>query len=119
MCNVEYEVTVCGDINFRHTNWTDEVVVTNLLEHEATFAAIVTINGLTQLVKEPTCNENIFDLLFINNPLAIYNVAVISLFYTSDHNTVTWFPLDSLDVCTASRFYFKYANYGFAFFPSQ
>ena len=82
--------------------------------HEATFTAFVTNNDLMQFVKELTCNENTLDLLLVNDPFAIYNVAVITPFCTGDHNAETWhawFPLDSPDVYTASSFDYKRANY--------
>ena len=50
----------------------------------------------------------------VNDPLAIYNVAVIPPFCTSDRNDVTWhawLPTDSHDVCIASSFDLKHANY--------
>ena len=76
--------------------------------HEATFATFVTNNGHTQLVK------SILGLILVKDPLAIYSLAEIPPFCTSDQNAVTWhvwFPIDSPDICIASSFEFKHANY--------
>ena len=114
LCDVECAVTACDDFNFGHIDLTNEFIVIDLPMHEATFAAFITNNGLTQLVKEPTRNENILDLLLVDDPFAFYNVAEIPPFCTSDHNAVTWhasFPFDFPDVCTPSSFDFKHAKY--------
>ena len=50
-----------------------------------TFVNFVNENNLTQLIENPTRNENILDLCISSNPNMIKNVLVHSTFSTSDH----------------------------------
>jgi len=45
-------------------------------------------NGLNQCTPEPTRSGNLLDLVFINDPLVVSDIAVTSPFSTSDHNSV-------------------------------
>lgn len=46
--------------------------------------------GLSQLLIQPTHSSNALDLLFVNNPLLLFDVTIQSPFSTSDHNALSW-----------------------------
>lgn len=45
-------------------------------------------NGFTQCTPAPTRLNNLLDLVFVNDPLIMSNIEVVSPFSTSDHNAV-------------------------------
>ena len=96
LCNVNFIVTICGDFNFPNIDWTADIDISTMPLHAVDFAHFIVLNGLSQLVKEPTLASNFLDLLLVGDPLAVYNVSVGSPFSTSDHCVImwnTWFPL--------------------------
>ena len=55
------------------------------------FFYFVMNNGLHQMVRNPTRDENILDILLTNENLAVINVTVLAPFSTSDHSSFSWY----------------------------
>ena len=70
-------VIVSGDFNAPDLKWNDFEPTTNCSFNSERLLKIIDDPGLTQLVKEPTRNDNIIDLVLTNNDNIINNVRVI------------------------------------------
>ena len=55
------------------------------------FFYFVMNNGLHQMVRNPTRDENILDILLTNENLAVINVTVLAPFSTSNHSSFSWY----------------------------
>jgi len=64
------EIIVAGDLNQLH----DDHVVER--------------TGLTQIVRQPTCGDNLLDRVFVSNPQLYDTVRVVSSVVKSDHKAV-------------------------------
>lgn len=77
---------ITGDLNCPNIDW-DTLSVSHDKVQEY-FLHFALIEGLSQLVSEPTRERKILDIVMCNEPLAICNVAVEIPFSNSDHNRV-------------------------------
>ena len=75
---------------------------------EALFANYVFKSGLTQLLSEPTRDNNILDLLLMNDPQAVFYTAVTEPFSISDHNAIQWSIM--LPICAYDGNFDHYNN---------
>jgi hypothetical protein len=113
LCDVNFVCTICGNFNMPNINWFNELDPPALPLLEGRFASFIVDNGLLQLITQPTRMDNILDLLLVNDPIAIYDVAILPPFSTSDHCAIawhTWVPstqTDPSDRC----FDFRHADY--------
>lgn len=78
-------IIVAGDFNTPDLKW-DDLETTNCSSNSERFLEIIDEHGLTQLVKEPTRENNIIDLVLTNNDNIINNVKVVP--GISDHGMV-------------------------------
>ena len=89
LCGVNCVVTICGDFNFPNINWAKNIDVSVLLVHHSMLANFVLNAGLSQLVKLPTRETNILNLLMVNDSLAVFDIDVQQPFSTSDHSVIS------------------------------
>ena len=83
--NMQHLVLLAGDFNFPGWKWsTHEVQNCNYPALHHQFGDMLDDSGLTQLVEEPTRNNNTLDLVLTNNPTLVSEVSVIS--GISDHD---------------------------------
>lgn len=76
-----------GDFNLSEFDWVNNRPLTNS-EHHTLLQDIVHENFLSQIVNEPTRDQNILDLLLTTNVDLINNIEVGEPF--SDHNMITF-----------------------------
>ncbi len=74
---------ITGDFNCRNVNWTDLTAPYDGTED--TLLDFSVSHGFNQMVHKPTRGDSILDLIFTNEPVAIFDVNVESPFSTSDH----------------------------------
>ena len=77
---------VMGDFNCPDINWNKLALPNNAVS--LCLYNFVTVNGFTQVVNEPTRDNNLVDLLMTNQPLELSTVDVAPPFSSSDHNMV-------------------------------
>ena len=78
---------VIGDFNMSSINWESNSASQ---AGSKLFFECVSDLGLTQLVKEPTRENNILDLVLADNDRLVYGVEVLEHFGLSDHNMVAF-----------------------------
>ncbi len=71
---------IIGDFNYPNINW--ETPFTNY------FSETLAINGLYQIINEPTRYQNILDLVITDSPGFINNLTINPPIKNSDHNTI-------------------------------
>ena len=81
------DLLVTGDFNLSEFDWSTNHP-TKLSEHHYLLSDIIQDNFLYQMVDEPTCENNIFDLVLTTNSDLINNLEVGEPF--SDHNSITF-----------------------------
>ena len=96
ICNRSSNCVILGDFNQPKIDWISPSFLTDLKSNILFY--FYTDLGLSQLVNDPTRNENILDLIFTNDPLLISNVQVTSPFSTSDHNAIIFSIYVKLEV---------------------
>ena len=74
-----------GDFNLPGIDW--ELFCAPQSIKEQSFINFIHDFGLCQLICEPTRGRNILDLLLVNDPLIISDVALDVPFCTSDHES--------------------------------
>ncbi len=80
------ELLILGDFNLPGIDW--EHYCTKACIFEARFLQAVSDNFLSQIVLEPTREQNILDLVLVTNPSQITKVEVLEPIGRSDHNCV-------------------------------
>ena len=81
--NVKYHCIIAGDFNCNGIDWqTLKAPCDGTQDALLNFAIMM---GFSQVVQSPTRGDNLLDLVFSNEPLAMCNVNVIHPFGNSDH----------------------------------
>jgi hypothetical protein len=75
---------ICGDFNLPTANWS------NLTGIPDDVACDLVAYGLTQLVSEPTCGENILDAIFASDETACTDISVSDAPFKSDHRLISF-----------------------------
>ena len=88
LCNVDYACIICGDFNMQRLDWL--ALDGSQACRESYLTDFVINNGLSQLVLEPTRENNILDLVLSNDLLAVIDLTVSLPFSTSDHSSLSW-----------------------------
>ena len=86
--NSKSVILVGGDFNLGHINWeTDSVIPAkpNLKQHQQ-LLDIIHDHGLKQIVKEPTRNDRILDMVITNYPAIIHQIETIPPLGEADHD---------------------------------
>ena len=83
-------VWVGGDFNFPGYDWAKNHLKPGCSQPELTrtFLDIIADNGLTQIVREPTFNENTLDLFLVSSPSLVFNSQVIPGISRDSHHAV-------------------------------
>ena len=116
---IDSTVVLVGDFNVPSINWSanDDILfrhcnsIDNVYNCETEFLKFIQRQSLRQLVVDPTRSKNILDLVFCNDPLAIFSVNVSEPFSSSDHNSVCFSILsDSCDNNNSNIDYYDYKS---------
>lgn len=75
-------VFVCGDFNYPAINWISNTFPANLFR----FRRLIEFHSLTQLVREPTRENAVLDLILTNQADLITRVRHLEPFHNSDHS---------------------------------
>jgi len=86
LTRVTWPCYVAGDFNAGTIDWPNLSVTCHSVDNIQLDFAIN--NGFTQLVKYPTRNDNILDIVLVNEPNAVFDVHVDLPFGCSDHSRV-------------------------------
>ena len=106
------DLILVGDFNLCSIDWSNVRALENSAKCEL-LLDIVQDNFLTQLVKSPTRENNILDLVLVTSPDIIENVSVGAPF--SDHNSITFSILGSpYERRESHKLYYSYANANWA-----
>ena len=106
------DLILVGDFNRCSIDWSNVRALENSAKCEL-LLDIVQDNFLTQLVKSPTRENNIMDLVLVTSPDIIENVSVGAPF--PDHNSITFSILDSpYERRESHKLYYSYANANWA-----
>ena len=81
------DILLVGDFNFKDIDWSNNVFLNNSSNY-VLFADILADNFLTQMVLQPTRENNILDLVLTNNIDLVVDVEVGEPI--SDHNIITF-----------------------------
>ena len=83
-------VIITGDLNFPNINWDSANLIQQCCTQSCSgvFLDLVFKHCFSQLVRDPTRNDNLLDLILTNDPNCVINVTVCPPFCTSDHNSV-------------------------------
>ena len=79
------DIVLTGDFNFRGIEWES---LQGTSTRERLFLETLSENLLSQIISEPTRDNNILDLLITNNTDSILSVSVLPPFSSSDHNII-------------------------------
>ena len=79
------DLLLLGDFNMPEINW-ETNCASRSSDHTTLLCEIIHNNFLTQLVKDPTREENILDLAFVSSPDLVHDLTVGQPF--SDHNSI-------------------------------
>ena len=79
------DLLLLGDFNMPEINWETNCALRSS-DHTMLLCEIIQDNFLTQLVKDPTREENILDLAFVSSPDLVHDLTVGQPF--SDHNSI-------------------------------
>jgi Endonuclease-reverse transcriptase len=77
---------IAGDLNCGHIDWASLIAPSDGVQD--VILKFVVSNGFAQTVCEPTRGENILDIVLCNEPLSVFDTAVLPPFGCSDHNQV-------------------------------
>ncbi len=97
LADCQLPLVLVGDFNMPRIDWKTLHAPNSPLY--ATFLDFVDNAALSQLVLEPTCFDNILDLIFTTDPLFVSSVKVVEGFANSDHSAVTFFVCGSITEC--------------------
>ena len=82
--NIQYsDYILLGDFNFPDIDWVNNSVAGNAADSD--FLNFVIVNGLNQIILEPTRKNNILDLVIESYKGLISNYNLLPPFYNSDH----------------------------------
>ena len=82
------DLLLLGDFNLPEINW-DTNCALRSSDHTTLLCDIIHDNFLTQLVKDPTREENILDLALVSSPDLVHDITIGQPF--SDHNSINLF----------------------------
>ena len=77
---------VAGDLNCGQIDWASLTAPSDGVQD--VILKFVVSNGFAQSVREPTRGENILDIVLCNEPLSVFDTAVLPPFGCSDHSQV-------------------------------
>jgi len=89
ICNVDWPVTIVGDLNCPNVNW--HLLKAPIDRIQNVFLDFVCDSGFEQMVGLPTRDDNVLDLVITSHPLLMSQVSVAQPFANSDHNSVHFF----------------------------
>jgi len=95
LCNTSVDCIVAADFNLPNFNWANFDVPRD--SKSVVFYNFICDLGLTQLITEPTRKSKILDLLLTNNPLFVHFWEVAPSFSTSDHDSINFSLLFSIN----------------------
>jgi Reverse transcriptase (RNA-dependent DNA polymerase)/Endonuclease-reverse transcriptase len=88
LCSLEGSTIVVGDFNLPKIDWATGCAPGN--SKDLLFFNFANDNGLIQMVSGPTRNINTLDLLLVNDPLIISDLAIDVPFCSSDHESLNF-----------------------------
>ena len=83
-------IWIGGDFNFPGYSWADNCMKSGCNQTDLTrrFVDLIDDNDLTQMILEPTYNENTLDLFLTNTPSLIYSTRAIPGISSDGHHAV-------------------------------
>ena len=86
LCDIKWPCFIVGDFNCPHINWQTCSAPNDGIQDS--LICFVNDNNFCQLVKEPTRNIHVLDLVLCNEPLLVYDLSVQCPVGNSDHDSV-------------------------------